>query len=100
MGGFRLFGSSTDKIKGFVKKEALIVDVRTTKEYNVAAIEGSKHIPLRELETHLEKIKKWNKPIITCCSAGVRSKSAAVLLRKHGIVAINGGAWRSLSKKI
>ncbi len=95
-----LFGNKNEKIKQFVEKGAIIIDVRTTSEYNKGAIPGSKNIPLQNLNSKINSIKKLNKPIITCCASGMRSGSAAMQLKANGIEVINGGGWFSLSKKL
>ncbi|WP_250434642.1 rhodanese-like domain-containing protein [Hanstruepera flava] len=95
-----LTGNKTDKIKDFQSRGAIILDVRTASEYNQGAIPGSKNIPLQVLNGKIKDIKKQNKPVITCCASGMRSGSAATLLKANGIDAINGGGWFSLSKKL
>ncbi|MDC8003308.1 rhodanese-like domain-containing protein [Aureisphaera galaxeae] len=100
MGLFGLFGNKKKKIADFQNRGAIILDVRTKGEYNNGAIPGSKHIPLQQVSVRIADIKKWNKPVITCCASGVRSGSAASILRANGIEAINGGGWASLYKKL
>lgn len=95
-----LFKDKTDIIKDFKERGAIILDVRTKSEYNSGAILGSKHIPLQSLESQIKTIKKFNKPIITCCASGMRSGSAANILQKHGIEVVNGGSWTSLNNKL
>lgn len=95
-----LTGNKNDKIQEFQSKGAIILDVRTASEYNQGAIPGSKNIPLQVLNGKINEIKKLNKPIITCCASGMRSGSAAAILKANGIEAMNGGGWFSLSKKL
>ncbi|RFN59728.1 rhodanese-like domain-containing protein [Marixanthomonas ophiurae] len=95
-----LFGSNTKKIEDFKKRDAVILDVRTQKEYDAGAISGSKHIPLNDVSSKISEIKQWNKPVITCCASGVRSGNAAKTLNNNSIEAINGGGWKSLEKKL
>lgn len=95
-----LFGDKTKKIKDFQERDAIIVDVRSKAEYDSGAIPGSKHIPLQQITSKAAQIKKWDKPIITCCASGVRSGSAAAILRKHNIEVMNGGGWHSLYEKL
>ncbi len=100
MGLFGLFGNKKKKLSNFQNRGAVILDVRTKSEYNGGAIPGSENIPLQQISVRLEEIKNWNKPVITCCLGGVRSASAAKILRSNGIEAMNGGGWASLHKKI
>lgn len=95
-----LFGSKNSKIKDFQSKGAVIIDVRTVKEYNKGAIAGSKNIPLQTIKSKISEVKKLNKPIITCCVSGVRSGNAAKILKNNGIEVLNGGSWTSLNDKI
>ena len=95
-----LTGNKSEKIKNFQSRGAIIIDVRTSSEYNQGAIPGSKNIPMQILNGKINDIKKMKKPIITCCASGMRSGSAAVILKGQGIETINGGGWFSLSKKL
>lgn len=93
-----LFKNKRKMVEEFVSKEAIVLDVRTKAEYSIGAIPGSKNIPLQALNNNIANIKKLNKPIITCCVSGMRSGTAASILKKNGIVAINGGGWQRLSQ--
>lgn len=95
-----LTGNKSDKIKDFQSRKAIIIDVRTKAEYTQGAIPGSKNIPLQILNSKISEIKKLNRPVIACCASGMRSASAASVLRNSGIEAINGGGWSSLSNKL
>ncbi|NND63519.1 MAG: rhodanese-like domain-containing protein [Flavobacteriaceae bacterium] len=100
MGFFGLFGNKNKKINDFKSRDAVILDVRTKSEYDSGAIPGSKHIPLQQISVKISEIKKWDRPVITCCASGMRSGSAAGILRKNGIEAVNGGGWQSLYQKL
>ncbi|MDO6596104.1 rhodanese-like domain-containing protein [Oceanihabitans sp. 2_MG-2023] len=93
-------GNNKDKIEDFKSRGAIILDVRTKGEYSQGAIPGSKNIPLQIISGKIKEIEKLNKPVITCCASGMRSGSAASILKAHGIETINGGGWLSLSKKL
>lgn len=94
----KLFGPSTD-YKELVKKGAVIVDVRSVGEFKSGHIKGSKNIPLQELSTKINKIKK-GQTIILCCASGARSGSALGMVRAKGFEAFNGGGWRGLNNKL
>lgn len=85
-------------VKAYLKKEAIILDVRTIVEYEEAHAQGSLNIVLNTLPDHLEEITAYNKPIITCCRSGARSESAAVYLKDQGLDVINGGPWQNVEK--
>lgn len=93
-------GNKTNEIKSFIERGAVIVDVRSSGEFNSGNIKGSKNIPLNTISGKIEEIKKWNKPIITCCLSGMRSGQAASILKQNGIECINGGGWSSLANKL
>lgn len=95
-----LFRNKDNMIKDFKTRDAIIIDVRTIKEFKQGAISGSKNIPLQTIKSKIEDIKKYNKPVITCCASGMRSGSAASILKNNGIEAINGGGWMSLNSKL
>jgi len=95
-----LTGNKTDKLKDFQTRGAIIIDVRTISEFKQGAISGSKNIPLQVISDNIAKIKKFNKPIITCCVSGLRSGRAASILNSNGIEAINGGGWISLQNTL
>jgi rhodanese-related sulfurtransferase len=92
--------NSTDYIADFKSRNAVIVDVRTPGEFRQGAIKGSKNIPLQELNNHLVELKKLNRPVITCCASGMRSGSAASILKRNGIEVVNGGGWMSLEQRL
>jgi rhodanese-related sulfurtransferase len=95
-----LFGNKDNKIKEFQSLDAIIIDVRTAGEYSQGAIPGSKNIPLQNINSEIQIIKKYNKPVITCCASGMRSASAASILNANNIEAMNGGGWASLQSKL
>lgn len=95
-----IFGNRTKKIKDFQSRGAIILDVRGKAEYAQGAIPGSKNISLQEIGSKMNQIKKWNAPIITCCASGMRSASAAALIKAQGIEAMNGGGWFNLNRKL
>ena len=94
------FGNKKNIIKDFKSKDAIIIDVRTPSEYKQGAITGSRNIPLQIIESKIGDIKQFNKPVITCCASGMRSASAALILKKHGIVSVNGGSWTALKTRL
>lgn len=95
-----LFGNKSKMINDFKARGAVIIDVRSKGEYADGAIPGSKNIALPQLHTKAEEIKKMNKPVITCCASGMRSSSAAAILKSKGIECMNGGGWFNLSQKL
>ena len=90
-------GAKKDQVMSMMSNGAIIIDVRTKGEYVSGHIEGSKNIPLDELEDRIEEIINMNKPVIACCASGMRSGSATAMLKNAGVESLNGGGWKNLS---
>ncbi len=95
-----LFKGNSKKIKAFVNRNALLLDVRTQEEWDAAHLENAIHIPLNNLKAQINTVIALNKPIVAYCKRGVRSDRATKLLKQHGIEAINGGAMTDLQRII
>jgi len=102
MGFFGLFGSGGDanKIKEYLDKGAVVLDVRTLPEWNEGHVEGAKHIVLNEIPSRVNELKALNKPVITVCRSGGRAGQANQFLAQHGIDVINGGAWQNVAQHV
>ncbi|MFZ4928731.1 rhodanese-like domain-containing protein [Chryseobacterium sp. Mn2064] len=83
-----------------VRNGAVILDVRTEKEYVTGHIKGSVNISLGSIrERYVELDPK--KVYITVCSHGLRSVKAENILKEKGFPHVyNGGAWSDLQKTI
>ena len=92
------FQTLDDGLPERLKKGAVILDVRTEKEYETGHIQGSVNISLgtiRERYVELDPEKTY----ITVCSHGLRSVKAENILKEKGFKHIyNGGAWTDLEK--
>ena len=88
----KLFGPKVD-LSAIKKEGAIILDVRTPGEFKGGHGKGSVNIPLDQVKGKIEKIKAYKKPIITCCASGMRSGSAASILKSNGVEAYYGGSW-------
>ena len=102
MGLFNLFKRKDmdQKIKEYLEKGAIVLDVRTLEEWNEGHVSGSKHIVLSIIPLEIEQIKYWNKPVIAVCRSGARSGQAEQFLKQNGVDAINGGPWQNVDKHI
>jgi phage shock protein E len=96
----KLFTKDNSAILQAMEKGAVIIDVRTANEFKGGHIQGSKNIPVNEIRSKIDMIRKWNKPVITVCLSGGRSAAAKSVLASAGIEVYNGGAWYSLGKLI
>ncbi|WP_283637295.1 rhodanese-like domain-containing protein [Aquaticitalea lipolytica] len=95
-----IFGTKKRQVQDFLDNGAVVLDVRTQREWDKGHIENSKHIPLDDLHNHVDELKQMNKPFVVCCESGIRSAKAAKFLNLNNIEATNGGGWVSLSKKL
>jgi rhodanese-related sulfurtransferase len=80
------------------KKGAVLLDVRTNKEYTQGHIPGAVHIPLTEIGEKVRKLKK-DKDIVVFCQNGNRSIWAIKRLMSMGyknLYNLKGGyrAWK------
>ena len=78
---------------------AVVLDVRSPSEFEQEHLLGSKNIPINEIRSKMDTIRKWNKPVITVCRSGARSAAARSFLVAAGIEAYNGGPWTNLRNR-
>ena len=64
-------------------KGAMIIDVRSKKEFNTGHIDGSVNIPIDILDKMYTRLPR-DKEMIVYCRSGSRSMVAAHLLREQG----------------
>jgi adenylyltransferase/sulfurtransferase len=79
------------------RESLTLIDVREPYEYEIAAIEGSRLIPLGELQAHLGDLPRTS-PLVVHCHSGVRSEHAVRILQEAGFenaINLTGGidAW-------
>jgi len=84
-------------------EDAVILDIRSMKEFSDGHIVNAVNIPLNGLGSNLKQIEKHrDKPIVAVCRSGSRSNSAVAVLRKNGfenVKNLRGGmlAWENAS---
>ena len=71
-----------------VKNGAMIIDVRSKKEYNKGHIEGSVNIPIAYVDKMYNSLPR-DKELVVYCHSGARSAIAARLLREQGWIVHN-----------
>lgn len=82
------------------EKKAIIVDVREQDEWNAGHIKNAIHIPLSEIDKHIDKLQPYKEQtIVTQCRSGKRSMQALELLKAMGykqVYSMDGGiqAWQ------
>ena len=97
----KLLSSDKTDYAQLLKKGAIILDVRTKREYDGGHIDGSMNISIDQLYENLHFLKNKEQPIITCCASGNRSAVAINILKTNGYSNLyDGGGWQSLKNKI
>lgn len=93
-------GANKAKLKEMIDNGAVIIDVRTPAEYKSGHVRGSKNIPLQNITSRVNEIKKMKKPVILCCASGARSGQAKSYLRGQGVECENGGGWTNVNSVV
>ncbi len=89
---------TTSELETLLKDKPEILDVREPHEFKNGHILGAKNLPLGKVETYTGK-----GPVYVICQSGMRSSSAAKILKKMDVDVINvkGGMsmWRGAVKR-
>lgn len=90
-----------ETIRQLNDNNAIVLDVRETKEFNDGHLKDAVHIPLSDFKARMGELNKYKeKPVIAYCRSGSRSYSACKKLKKAGFESVNnlqGGimAWQN-----
>jgi rhodanese-related sulfurtransferase len=84
----RLINRGDERVIDVIRKGALLIDVRTSREYAVDGIEGTINYPLDDLFVKMNQLDK-NKSVIVFCRSGNRSRHARFMLKEHGFVHVD-----------
>ncbi|MGV4464778.1 rhodanese-like domain-containing protein [Ornithobacterium rhinotracheale] len=98
-----LFGNkilNTDTMDALKNPNATLIDLRNQDELDeFGSIEQAKHIPLMELPSQLEEVKKFSLPIVLFCKAGGRAEKAKQFLESQGITEVyNAGGYDNVKE--
>lgn len=79
------------------RDKPVLLDVREPWEWETARIEGSQHMPMREVPARLGEINS-DREVVAICHHGGRSQQVAIFLEKNGFSKVHnlqGGvdAW-------
>lgn len=77
--------------KEWLRDGALLVDVRTTGEYDEGHAHGALNIPVQELPQRMDEIPRGTR-VVLYCRSGARSSYAAAMLTQEGHEVIDLGA--------
>ena len=84
-------------------KNAVVLDVRESSEYDAGHVLNAKLVPLGKLKERIGELEKYkNQPIVVVCRSGSRSGTACFILGKQGfsqVFNLAGGvlAWQKSS---
>jgi len=87
-------------------KNALVVDVRTEKEYKEGHVMNALHVPLGMLDDRIQELQAYkNEAVVMVCRSGARSAQAATKLKRQGFTDVHnigGGmlAWERVKLPI
>jgi hydroxyacylglutathione hydrolase len=73
------------------RRDVVLLDVREDDEWQEGHVEGSLHVPYHQLVDGVPdevRAAADGKPLAVACSAGIRSSTAASLLKRHGVEAV------------
>jgi rhodanese-related sulfurtransferase len=81
-------------------QDAVLLDVRETKEYEGGRLPNALHIPVSQLESRASELAKLtSRPVVAYCATGNRSRSVGAALTRIGfkdVYNLHGGyrAWK------
>lgn len=73
-----------NRILGELTSKDLVLDVRTVEEYEEGHVPGSRNIPLDQVISHAEDLKKYER-IFLHCRSGKRAQMATAALKEAGL---------------
>ena len=82
-----------------VQRGAVIVDVRTPKEYRQGHVANAINIPIEVIAKTLQPVPK-DKEIVVYCASGNRSGTAAKILRENGWRVYDVATQKDYERKI
>lgn len=75
--------------RALVEGGARLVDVRSPGEHASGHIPGSTNIPVGDLAGRAEELGDKARPVVVYCASGVRSASAARILKRAGFTSVH-----------
>lgn len=78
----------------------LIIDVRSTDEWNSGHSDTAVNIPLDTLGARISEVDAYkDKSVVVVCRSGARAGAATAMLKSNGFSNVkNGGAWQNYNK--
>ena len=92
-----LFGCASASEISSVPESALVIDVRTPREFRDWHYPGALNIPVHELADRLDELGDPKQDVVVYCRSGSRSSSAKQLLTDNGFTQVkNGGGLQDM----
>ena len=83
--------------KSLIQQGALLVDVRSSREYHSGALPGAVNLPLEQIASGPQVLES-DKPIILYCVTGLRSGKAKQIVLSMGFATVhNLGSFRNFN---
>jgi len=97
----KLFGQADiEQIIEAINAGAMLVDVRTPREFGLGSVKGAVNVPLDNITKQLGLFEGKNN-IVVFCRSGNRSAQAKNVLQQNGIEKVfNGGTWNDVDKLV
>lgn len=77
------------------KEDALLLDIRTKKEWDTGHIANAKHIPVADIDRRISELEKYKaRPVIVVCNLGQVAGSVSKRLKAAGfenVTRLQGG---------
>ena len=95
--------TTTEAVQLINKQDAVLLDIRTKKEWENGTITNAIHIPLVELDKRIDELNKYkSKDLIVICNMGQTAGTATKKLMAAGfekVVRLKGGIaeWKAQS---
>ena len=92
-----ILGFSNSKIKDALRKDAVVIDVRTAYEFDQGRVPGAINIPVDRIVISIPRIKGMNRPVIFCGEYSEHTSKATRIMKENGLKDVyNGGNWRKV----
>ncbi|MFW1858373.1 rhodanese [Acinetobacter defluvii] len=78
-------------------KNAMLIDLRDTKDFKEGHISGSRNIPYSKITSHLEELKTADRPLVFICNMGQVAGSALQQVGHTDSYRLDGGIsnWKA-----
>jgi len=97
---FGLFSrKKSERINKYLSKNAQLLDVRSSSEFNASSLPGSLNVPVQSIDSRMSEIDK-TRPVVVYCAMGGRSTIAAAKLKSKGYKVVDAGGIKTVSKHL